>query len=286
MDTNRETYTTVTQLDKDLWVINELGKTHMFLINGADKALLVDTGLGISDLPSIIRRLCGDKPVTVVNTHSHGDHNSGNYMFDTVYVDRFDEVYAHRAMGEQERKFSRESYFLDAIERGFRFEDWDPKPAGKIVSFGDGFTFDLGNYRLEVIEIPSHTAGSIALYEPEKGWLITGDVLLEWETWGHLTESILAPSVSLKEYRSSLLKLKQRAGHVSSLLVSHGKPDNHVMGCTEYTLPVSAIDIYIKGITDVIDGCVEVRPYSSMWEDGYVAHFPIGGVVFQKDRIY
>ena len=213
MDNTRKTYirkyVDIIELDHNLWVINELGKTHIFLINGARRALLIDTGLGIADLPEIVRRLCGRKPVIVVNTHSHGDHNSGNWMFDTVFVDRFDEPYALRVMGTRERELSRHAYFSDAIKAGFNFEGWRPRPAERIRSIREGCSIDIGNYCLDVIEIPSHTAGSIALYEKTKGWLFPGDVLLEWETWGHLTSGVLAPSVSLMEYLRSLQKLKE-----------------------------------------------------------------------------
>ena len=65
MDNTRKTYirkyVDIIELDHNLWVINELGKTHIFLINGARRALLIDTGLGIADLPEIVRRLCGRK---------------------------------------------------------------------------------------------------------------------------------------------------------------------------------------------------------------------------------
>ena len=290
MDNTRKTYirkyVDIIELDHNLWVINELGKTHIFLINGARRALLIDTGLGIADLPEIVRRLCGRKPVIVVNTHSHGDHNSGNWMFDTVFVDRFDEPYALRVMGTRERELSRHAYFSDAIKAGFNFEGWRPRPAERIRSIREGCSIDIGNYCLDVIEIPSHTAGSIALYEKTKGWLFPGDVLLEWETWGHLTSGVLAPSVSLMEYLRSLQKLKELTGGAACLYPSHGRKGEHAVGCTEYMLPVSVMDIYIKGLFDVIENKAEISPYPCAWEDGYVSYFPIGGVVFQKNRIH
>lgn len=59
---------------KDLWAINEIDKTVMYVINGTERALLLDTGLGLTDLK--VLKLCGEKSLIVVNTHAHVDHNS------------------------------------------------------------------------------------------------------------------------------------------------------------------------------------------------------------------
>ena len=58
-------------LEKDLWAINEIDKTVMYVINGTERALLLDTGLGLTDLKEEILKLCGEKPLFVVNTHAH-----------------------------------------------------------------------------------------------------------------------------------------------------------------------------------------------------------------------
>ncbi len=73
---------------------------------------------------------------------------------------------------------------------------WNPGPARKICTVRDGDIFDLGDKKLKVLEVPSHTLGCIALFEEKKGWLFTGDIMLTWEVWGHLNpgKSPLAPS--------------------------------------------------------------------------------------------
>ena len=62
-------------LEKDLWAIYEIDKTVMFVINGTERALLLDTGLGLTDLKEEVLKLCGEKSLIVVNTHAHVDHN-------------------------------------------------------------------------------------------------------------------------------------------------------------------------------------------------------------------
>ncbi len=279
-------FTKIEHLREDLWVINELDKTFMYLIKGAEHALLLDTGLGISNLPEIVKSICGEKPCYVVNTHAHGDHNSGNFLFDSVYVGRFDEPYSHNVMSLEEREKSRESYFIEAIENGFDFETWTPGPAKQIRTIKSGDVFDLGNYRFEIIEIPGHTAGSVALLERKNGWIFTGDIVLTWQTWGHLTSGVLTPSVSLKNYWESVRRLEQYEEQISVVFPSHGKKENNPEGYTQYTLKPEIFRIYDEGISAILDGEAESEPFTSSWENGRVSLFPIGGIVYNPDRLY
>lgn len=64
----------------------------MHLICGECGALLLDTGYGIGNLKSVIEQLT-DKPVSVFNTHWHGDHTGGNSQFENVYMHEFDIPY-------------------------------------------------------------------------------------------------------------------------------------------------------------------------------------------------
>ena len=50
----------VIPLRENLWAINEVGKTVMYVINGREKALLLDTGFGLVPLRRLVRELCGE----------------------------------------------------------------------------------------------------------------------------------------------------------------------------------------------------------------------------------
>lgn len=276
----------IVPLEQNLWVINEMDKTTMFLINGTDKILLIDTGFGITDLKKIIKDLCGNKPIYVVNTHAHEDHNSGNNQFREIYVDRFDELYSHESMGKEKRALFGEVFFQEAIANGYDFESWNPGPSAQINSVKDGDVFDLGDYMLKVIEIPSHTMGSIALLEEKQGWLFSGDVVLTWSVWGHLTKGILAPSMSLKNYYDSIEKLREYSGKIKSIFPAHGTEDESPLdGCSHYRLPVKILDIYSEGIKKILQGEAETEAFSTPFENGEAAFFSIGGIVFQKERL-
>ena len=57
----------------------------IWLVEGSDGALLIDTGLGIGKLREEVEAYTS-LPYKVVDTHGHGDHSGGNYQFDEVYM--------------------------------------------------------------------------------------------------------------------------------------------------------------------------------------------------------
>ncbi len=277
--------TTIVNLEENLWAMNEMDQTTMYLINGADKALLIDTGLGVTDLKHTIHNLCGDKQIIVVNTHAHGDHNSGNCQFPYVYAGRFDEVYCQRPMKKEDRELFLRMYFKEAAARGYQADQWAPGPSGEVRTVRDGDSFDLGGYSFTVLEIPSHTLGSIALWEPNKGWMFTGDVILTWEVWGHLTHSILAPSASLVDYYRSIVRLSEYKEQIKCIFPSHGHAGDQPAGCSQYRLPAEVLDVYREGIKSILDGTAQAEDYVGIVEDGKKVQFSIGGIVFKETRM-
>ena len=79
---------TTEQLAPDTWVISEYRhweETHCYLLIGTDRALLIDTGLGICNIYEEVRKLT-DKPVTAIATHIHWDHIGGHRYFPDFYA--------------------------------------------------------------------------------------------------------------------------------------------------------------------------------------------------------
>lgn len=63
---------------------------YMYFLVGQEKALLIDTGYGFTDVPAAIRAIT-DLPLMVVNTHGHIDHMHGNHLYPEVYLSIKDE---------------------------------------------------------------------------------------------------------------------------------------------------------------------------------------------------
>ena len=55
----------VTMIAKGTWCINEYGMDAMFLLEGAHKALLIDTGTGTFDVAALVRSITHQVSVDV-----------------------------------------------------------------------------------------------------------------------------------------------------------------------------------------------------------------------------
>ena len=74
----------VTEVAEKVWLIDDHQAANIYLVEGNDSALIIDTGIGVADLVSTVKGLTG-KPLIVVNTHGHPDHCGANYQFDTLF---------------------------------------------------------------------------------------------------------------------------------------------------------------------------------------------------------
>ena len=108
----------------------------MHLICGESSALLIDTGYGIGNLQAVIRQLT-DLPVTVFNTHWHGDHTGGNAQFDIVYMHEYDVSYWKNAPMAPDSRLLPQAL-------PYRKKIWFPLQKARSVLFSDGCTLDLG----------------------------------------------------------------------------------------------------------------------------------------------
>ncbi len=75
---------TVTSIDSQTFVISEYKhweETHCYLLCGRERAILIDTGLGVSNIKAVVDSL-GSLPLMVVTTHVHWDHIGGHRYFD------------------------------------------------------------------------------------------------------------------------------------------------------------------------------------------------------------
>ena len=78
----------VIKLPKDVLAVSEPGHwQHVisFLIIGSRKSVLFDTGMGISDISKVVRKLT-DTDVMVVNSHTHFDHIGDDWRFPEIFV--------------------------------------------------------------------------------------------------------------------------------------------------------------------------------------------------------
>lgn len=270
-------WVSIHEIAPHLWAIDEMHKTTMFVYEGEQRVLLLDTGFGLADLPALVRSLCGDKPVIVVNTHAHGDHNGGNCQFDRVYCGRMDEPDNHHPVSEEDRQRSIR-HFLQAADPA-DLASWQPGPARQVLPLSEGDVLDLGGIRLDVLETPGHTRGCITLFDRAHGYLFTGDLILSWQVWGQL-----ACSTTLSVYANTLDRLAALQPEVRQVLPAHGIASNPY-GYPFYALPPEVLSLYAEGTRDILAGKGAPKPFPCFAGDGLCQLFEVGGMVYDPERL-
>lgn len=137
------------RIDEHTWEGNGhlMYNESVYLLEGNDKALLIDTGTRMHELDKVVAALT-DKPVMVALTHAHGDHAGGAVCFPEVWLHPADTVLIAG---------SRNAY------------------KGKIHFLQDGETIDLGGRQIQVLHTPGHTPGSITFFDNDRHCGFSGD---------------------------------------------------------------------------------------------------------------
>lgn len=262
----------VIKIDDATWSIED-GFVRFFLLKGEEKALLIDSGVDIEGVRplacAILKQAAqggpaatadpGEKiifpaaddadlgewaeyPLELLNTHGDGDHCHGNREFPWFYM--------HEADWDCYR-----SQFGDECD---------------MVSVNDGDILDLGNRPLEIIFIPGHTHGSIAVLDISRRALYPGDSVQDGDIFmfgGHR---------NLDEYPASMMKLQEMEDRFDVIYASH-----------------SHLIMEPEAIGDCFDACEsifhgEVEPEEREVHGTLVNAYDCGTATFliDKDRVF
>jgi glyoxylase-like metal-dependent hydrolase (beta-lactamase superfamily II) len=193
-------------------------ETIGYLILGAKRALLFDTGMGISDLKKVTDQLA-HLPIVVLNSHTHNDHVGDNWEFQTIYG-------MDTAFTRQNARGSRQDAQAEIAPGqicGSLPKDFDPKTYAtrpwKITAYiHDGQNLHLGGRTLEVLATPGHTPDAISLFDRAHGLLFTGDTYYPAPIW------LYRPETDLRAYDASIRRLAALAPQVKIVLGAHNVP--------------------------------------------------------------
>ena len=212
----------VYEVDSDVWAIYEpfqWQEVISYLIIGANTALLFDSGNGIGDIKAIVDQLT-DKPIQVLNSHSHFDHIGGNYQFENVLSPSTKFSIAN-SKGDESQSVKMEAS-ADALCKdlpaGVTEDNHHIEPYSITAQVSDGDIIDLGDRKLEVLFIPGHTDDSVALLDRDAGLLWTGDSFYEGPIW------LFFPETDLAAYEQSLARLVALVPDLNALLPAHNTP--------------------------------------------------------------
>ncbi len=184
------------KLGNGIWRIFDFGgirgNESFYLVEGKDRALLLDTGMGKGDLPAYIRTLTS-LPIAVAITHGHGDHfgQVNEFKDSTVYMSEEDASHLPP----------------DFITPKFKW-------------IKDGGVIDLGGGRqFEAIHVPGHTLGSLVYLDRKDNILVTGDAISS----GSMVYMFMPSCTALDQYLRGLKHLQEKLKGLNNLtfLVGH-----------------------------------------------------------------
>jgi glyoxylase-like metal-dependent hydrolase (beta-lactamase superfamily II) len=226
------------EVEPGTWLVGEPGHVNCFLVAGAERAALVDTGLGIADIKSAAEQLT-DKPVHVVNTHSHSDHRGGNWRFTDVaahplaaatlaqpvgqdYLTGYLQVAREQVAACQRAREADDRFFhlFTATTRPrplpANADEWSVPAGPPPAPLADGERIALGGRELTVLHTPGHSPDSLCLVDERAGLLFAGDTLITGDFWAH------TPDTEIEVFAATLRKLADElAGQLSAIYPAH-----------------------------------------------------------------
>lgn len=223
-----DTWFTSTRIAPGVTLIGEphvhlLIKANMYLIEGAERDVMLDSGCGVVPLRPFVESLRADpdKEIICVSTHTHIDHIGGVHEFGTRLVHPLEagEMAApsditsilRADLDDWVRHFvaPEDEVLLHALP----YEGYDPasyvlRGAEATGLLEEGDRVELGDRSFEVIHLPGHSPGGIGLWDAATGTLFAGDAIYD----GALIYE--GPGTSIEAYRETFGKLKDLAPKV------------------------------------------------------------------------
>ena len=227
------------KVDDVTWFINFMnGSENMYLLEGDEKALLIDTGYGVGNLKAFVEKLT-DKPVVVANTHFHPDHSAGNGEFEAVYLSKGAEIDAPSVCGEGAVPFD-----LNAL----------PHPDYEKIYVGEGFKIELGGRTVEVLDVkPAHCNSSLFFLDRGHRMLFCGDEMEAAQV--NLFDNSNNPNAPydvkerLLNFKDNCQRMKDLAGEYDYLLPNHNG----------FPIAKSYLDEYIELVDHIFDGMAKIE---------------------------
>lgn len=202
--------------------IHVLEQANMFLVEGTERDMILDTGMGVVPLKPYIDGLRTDpeKEIICVSSHTHIDHIGAVHEFDTrlVHPAEAEEMATPSGLTSLFKRDIPEALLQTFLEAGYPpigetliqalpFSGYDPETYRLRGAVATGFltcgdTVDLGNHLYDVLHLPGHSPGGIGLFERETGVLFGGDAIYD----GPLIYE--GPGMSVSDYQKTFELLK------------------------------------------------------------------------------
>jgi len=182
--------------------------SHVYLIRGSDKNVLIDTGAAVNFLDTKenlkILGLETEDIHLVILTHEHYDHiGAATFFFENSLI-------AAHSLAANKIELQ------DEFTTIHKYHNAPDKPLHVHLWLDDRIVMDLGNYQLQTLYTPGHTSGCICIYEMSKRLLFSGDTVF---TGGVVSD--IRTSGNASDYYNSLSRLSLMK--VDHLYPGHGR---------------------------------------------------------------
>lgn len=248
-------YFITTKISEHITVIRSRSGELMYLIEGSERAALIDTCIGVGGLQSLVEGLTR-KPVTVLISHGHIDHAMGAPEFASVYMNHKDiplyrsqcsiaqrRSYAGANIGAEAAQMTDDTFVPEAPD--YPFEEYPANPS-----------FDLGGIHVDAYAFPGHTKGCMVFLIREERILILGDAC------NNATFLFDDMCSSVARYKTQVQDIAGRLeGKYDRVFIMH-----HVMEVQPDILAQMA-DV----CDDVIDGIADNLPFEFMGKKAMIA---------------
>lgn len=194
---------TIDEIDSSTHIISEYRhweETHCYLLNGTERSLLIDTGLGICNIYDEVVRLT-DRPVTAVATHIHWDHIGGHRYFPDFYAHSAELDWLNGGFPLPPRVVREMVVDRCDLPEGFDVSGYTMFQGTPTRVLRDGDVIDLGGRTVTALHTPGHSPGHLCFWEAERGYLFTGDLVYKDTLFAYY------PSTDPAAYLASLEKI-------------------------------------------------------------------------------
>ena len=175
----------IMKIDENTYCVED-DKVRYFILIGTEQAIMIDTGMNNANAIDAAKKVT-DKPIVLLNTHADRDHIAGNGAFSEMYMSP-NEVKNYRENGGK----------------------------GIVIPVSDKGIIDIGDRPLEIIELPGHTPGSIAVLDVNNRALYSGDSVQNGIIF------MFGKNRNMEQYIESLKKLRTYEGRFDRIYPCHG----------------------------------------------------------------
>jgi len=163
-----------------------------------DSAILViDTKMGsmAKDLYKMVKEKAGTKKIIVINTHLHGDHLDGNYLYYgcRIYIGKYDKAFAQKSIKPEDMP-------TDMVS--------------------DSLILNLGNEDAVLLNVgQAHTFSDMVVYLKNRKTLVTGDVV-----FNKINPALIRSSGTDIDKWIGVLDMLSNRWEISKVIPGHGDP--------------------------------------------------------------